>query len=889
MSLFGRSGLIGFDQEAHVTISSEPPSWSPCNLSSLPPSSIVVINTFGHFVDSGSIAVKFQATLPPSSTQDCRWCKSLVDVHICNLSGHRYSSFNSDFSLNGPGTGALGGPPTQHNYKRAVCRAPPSLFAVEVLPPTKFGSGYCYGMRICPIQNEISDDRSNTSGGSLTEYDVWRRWEDCLWFQEILESEYALMARTKRHRLAAGKGVKKNGVYIHSDQAASFESLPPGPDANTIAKDIHNIVPRLTKKGTLFRASQATIEQRGKEFRAMIDALFQEDVPMLIKELRDTRLVRDFFGYWRRDQDHYRKRVRPPSNGGNVRNSVASSVFSMYFSASNISLQLPNAFSDLPPSPSLPSFPPSPQRQSPKRESKGKTPLVSFPPIPPTAPAGLTFSLSDRGSLALQSPTSDDDARSEYFGCPLSAPPTLNSLRWSRTSAKPLSAKDAVDDREEVPVMLMTDSKPWPDAMHEYPTGLQALPEEQELEPVAPATFTTHGDDVRVPPRRARNNSCPDRTNRNCVFFAPNPDHSPASVESFSIIDGLQLDSEPSFEPLGPPALPFDRAPKPPTTNTISSRPSSMAFSSFSGLSRRSSWRTSITSDTTASVCSSYPCDSCADLNLSQRRASPLSVYPSRDPVRSHAHKASVSTMNSIVSNSSVDAVLPRRMSTPLSGGTLRRSLSTSSCRSPSIISSILIPSEEIWYEQQEDLIDAYFYDPSIPDATSQDSLPKQLNRHTSTPDRFPKPFQDRPPGQFHLPWSPQESSTSFANTPPSSPVSVAGGDAVTVKVVLRDSIVLLRVAGSAPLKEVRQRIREKFLKQEGVPLSEAFLIGYVRPVSEEQTKAQRGRPRSHSVSSVGASNPASLCYVSSEEEWRDAIACAGRKLTIRLLDSQSQ
>jgi len=91
-----------------------------------------------------------------------------------------------------------------------------------------------------------------------------------------------------------------------------FETLPPGPDPNSIAQDIHTFVLRLKKKGTVFRASQATIDQRHNEVQALVEALFKEDVPTLVKELREERVVRDFFGYWRRDDDLARKQ-RPRS------------------------------------------------------------------------------------------------------------------------------------------------------------------------------------------------------------------------------------------------------------------------------------------------------------------------------------------------------------------------------------------------------------------------------------------------------------------------------------------------------------------------------------------------------------------------------------------------
>jgi hypothetical protein len=145
---------------------------------------------------------------------------------------------------------------------------------------------------------------------------VWRRWEDCLIFQETLETEYRRMARSKKQRLVAGRGVKKNGVYIH-DQAASFESLPPGPDPNSVALDIHAYLPKLTKKATLFRASSATVEQRHREMHALIDALFSPDAPALIQELREDRVITDFFGYWRRDHDLAQKDRRSLSKSYN--------------------------------------------------------------------------------------------------------------------------------------------------------------------------------------------------------------------------------------------------------------------------------------------------------------------------------------------------------------------------------------------------------------------------------------------------------------------------------------------------------------------------------------------------------------------------------------------
>lgn len=186
-------------------------------------------------------------------------------------------------------------------------------------------------MYICSITR--GERSSVSSRGSISEYEIWRRWEDCLYFQEALETEYRRLARMKRQRLKDGKGVKKGGFY-KQDMAASFESLPPGPDPHSVAQDIHDHLPRLNKKGTVFRASQATIDQRHAELKAFVEALMRDDVPALLLELRSDRLVTDFFGYWRRDYDLAQKQQRPVSSKG--RSSISgSSMFSAYFASSN--------------------------------------------------------------------------------------------------------------------------------------------------------------------------------------------------------------------------------------------------------------------------------------------------------------------------------------------------------------------------------------------------------------------------------------------------------------------------------------------------------------------------------------------------------------------------
>ncbi|KAI0789909.1 hypothetical protein C8Q75DRAFT_806567 [Abortiporus biennis] len=813
-----------------------------------------------------------------------------------------------------PGHGALGGAPVHHNYKRAVLRPPPRVFTVQVLPATKIGSSYCFGLRVIPLQAERPDDESARSGSSSSshnqEYDVWRRWEDCLWFQELLEAEYSTMARHKRQRLAAGKGVKhpEGSIYMHVEKAASFESLPPGPDVNSIDKNIHKIIPALSKKGTFFRPSQATVDQREAEFKAMIEALFNEDVPTLVKELRDARVTRDFFGYWTRDRDHERKAAekdgRPLSSPGNrsARSSIASSAFSMYFSSSNISLQLPGAY-DMPPTPAIP----SPYRKG-SVTSQESVPLSSSNSNqsfrteklqPSTTPSlnsgsGVTFTVTDNGVISPASTNNDEG----YFGsresvCTMTTSPSTtspSSRRWSRAS----STFDTSSEGGDSPMMLLPEGEEWrTSVVLDVPNGLQALPEDQELVPQT-ARLSMTSMDAPPPVRRPRINSLPDRSNyRQGLVFSESAIY---EEDVNSIFDGIPPSAlNQAHFMMG------DEAGIPKSPHSDSSKRSSMALSSFSN---RSSNRESVTSFTSVASNLSLPDDrTCAS---------------SEGTIRTN--HLSIASMSSFLSDTSVDAILPCSPS-PNSTG-LRRSLSAGSRRSVKPARP-LYETDEVWYEEQDELIDAYFYDPGLrPTAPPQEpSTPissperprpqsitpseatstsyetdteevpptpgrERISHNITTPERYPKPFQNRPPGQFHLPWSPQ-------STCPQSPTlsmacsitsSTAGQDSFTIKAVRGDTIVLLRANYSMPLTDIRSKLRDKFASQEGINLSETFAIGYiVNPTAD--TKLARGRTRSNSTSSVGITPPNCIRYISTEVQWLDIISACTGKLTVRIYD----
>ncbi|KAI0696904.1 hypothetical protein BC835DRAFT_828989 [Cytidiella melzeri] len=814
-----------------------------------------------------------------------------------------------------PGTGSLGSVPQHHDFKRVVVRPAPKVFTVEVLPPKKFGSGHCYGLLILPILESSAATSSASSiktGSSNTEYEVWRRWEDCLWFQEMLESEYKLMSRTKRIRLQRGKGVKKDGMYMQSGGAASFDSLPPGPDVNDIAKNVHDILPKLTKKGTIFRASQATVEQRAREFAALIHAVFDDEVPTLIKELRDNRIIRDFFGYWRRDKDHDRKASEVEARSKRAsRTSVTSSVFSMYFSASNISLQLPNAFADMPPSPALPDS----VKAHAKAKAKGKAPersvtkSASFssssssssrgdPQTPTSAPAALSFTVSDTGALLPTSPISDDESYFRPTSGPSSAPLRLpRGMRTRKSQGDRNFAKygfDSASESEDNGVSVP--DSPWSVSLNagfRRPRNLEALPEEQELVPSMADTSLTRQDDLPPPARRQRNHSCPDPHNRNGLIFVTPPDSAtpmPDACDEVSVIDSIRGDAGFSSDRL---------APDTPVTYSTSSKHTSMALSSFSGeASRRSSWRTSLDSANSLPTQESAQ-DLSVDLDDVFCGSPPLSrsslSYGNAEAM--HRRRMSITTMNSVVSNASVDAVLPRRPLSPIyQGASVRRSMSAGSRHSRQSMPASL--REEVYFEGEDivedELLDAYFYDPGlrvsgVPSMTSDE----QPGQDTSSVllARFPQPPQSAPAtrlsGAPPTPSSPQYSVASPTSATSSSPSTFT--ESITIKAVRQDSIVLVRASYSTPLSDLRLKIREKFA-QEGVSLTDTFTIGFNPAVTAAEDRSRavppKGRPRSQSTSAVGqlGAQPR-LRFLIYEEDWQQAtIGCPG-KLTLHIFD----
>jgi hypothetical protein len=107
----------------------------------------------------------------------------------------------------------------------------------------------------------------------------------------MLEDGYAHLMKQQRY-------TRSWSTAAWSEQEASDSAHMP---------DLHFYLPKLNTKGTLFKASAATMEQRASEYCALVDALLSDDAPPVLCTLREDRLIRDFFGYWLRDDDFAKK------------------------------------------------------------------------------------------------------------------------------------------------------------------------------------------------------------------------------------------------------------------------------------------------------------------------------------------------------------------------------------------------------------------------------------------------------------------------------------------------------------------------------------------------------------------------------------------------------
>lgn len=668
----------------------------------------------------------------------------------------------------------------------------------------------------------------------------------------MLESRYDMISREKRHRLQAGKGVKKNGIYIH-DRAASFESLPPGPDPKSVALDIHQYLPKLTKRAGLFRPNPQIIEQRQLEFVALIKAFFQEDVPALIKELRQDRVILDFFGYWRRDFDLAAKEKAKRSRDG-VSNNFESSTFSI-FSQSSISLSIPSP-------PATTSF--TTQRQRAPSTGSARSRPRTTESVVSLSDTESAFSRISR-ILPRRNPSTNsrDNAHSEdeqsprrtLSGSSSNGPSPLsqasfadNSSSLSRRSKSSQGSKTSSSETFNVtsdfPLFLSSSTRdilPSSQSPTYSASGLGTLPEDTEL--------GSPNSSMPPPTPRNRKDASADRAFRNCIIWNDNNDE--VSSSEGDVRDHVSVDN----------SVLKDTVTK---YTSSSSLPSSIALSNFPQ-SQRSSWRTSSEMTWPASPSSAgSPLDPDFPHWVGTKPASSAPLVPTADD-------------NDPTKYRSLPGRRPRSHSQPLAH-------------------NVPVEVEDSgWSDLGEDFINTYFGGSGLP---SEDGNPRDedmdsgdlpLDIGEDPADRssffcssFPGVHVQEPVDvAFPLTVTTARESQQRSPSPQSAVTPTLqgvplGSQMVTVKAVLDNSIVVFRARRDMPLADLRRRVHDKFVRTEGIALHGAFALAYVIPGDSKSA-------RRASSTSNDSSASAMVMPIRDEQDWAAAVAQCGLKITLRI------
>jgi hypothetical protein len=115
----------------------------------------------------------------------------------------------------------------------------------------------------------------------------------------------------------------------------------------------------------------------------------------------------------------------------------------------------------------------------------------------------------------------------------------------------------------------------------------------------------------------------------------------------------------------------------------------------------------------------------------------------------------------------------------------------------------------------------------------------------------------------------------------------------IAIKAIHNKAIIVFRAPREISYNEMRKKLYEKFVRQEGVELTQSFTMAYLLPptiIQSDHVDPARARSRSDSFSSMwsmGMTDLKPMRFVTSQVEWEMILASVkGAKLTIRILDS---
>lgn len=235
--------------------------------------------------------------------------------------------------------------------------------------------------------------------------------------------------------------------------------------------------------------------------------------------------------------------------------------------------------------------------------------------------------------------------------------------------------------------------------------------------------------------------------------------------------------------------------------------------------------------------------------------------------IKEQDYRASMAT---VMTTNSADAVLPRESPSK-----------DDECSLPERPSNTLTLSEFETY-------------PSLDNSTQDVVSPTDRPRTPTGPPRLSLVVPSTPTrpthGRCHEDSSfeclPSPATTNVPVSP--SALSPTSGCLLSIKAAHNSSIIMLRVSRDTPFEEVRQRLYNKFVGQEGIPLSKEFAVAMVIPsiTSPSPAKSSSSSMLSRSSSEYSA-DKMELHFIDSQDDWEQVVLVReGPKVTLRILDA---
>ena len=184
------------------------------------------------------------------------------------------------------------------------------------------------------------------------------------------------------------------------------------------------------------------------------------------------------------------------------------------------------------------------------------------------------------------------------------------------------------------------------------------------------------------------------------------------------------------------------------------------------------------------------------------------------------------------------------------------------------------------------------------PAESDSDDLTGYRERSSQRPtsDPLPNSFQNHPPEQFYSPSTPTSPTTPQPSEDTSEPqtgrASMSSTSTVSLKNIsvkaylTEDIIIVFRVPIETRFAEIRDKVYDKFVNQEGISLRPDFPLAYLTPARRRSTTSSvySGIKRSASVGSASA-HASSLVQIQSQEDWNDILRESDGKLTLRVFE----